>query len=326
MPACFLCMEENWDNRYSLGEIKMTKWSTHQMPDQNNRIAIVTGANSGLGYETSRALAEKSVIVIMACRNLQKGQTALDKIQFQHPNATLELMMLDVSSLDSVRQFVATFREKYDRLDMLINNAGVMMIPERWETVDGFEMQFGTNHLGHFALTGLLLDIILYTGDARIVNVSSVAHQRGRINFDDLNAQQSYNPNSAYAQSKLANLLFTYELQRRLEKSGSSVIATAAHPGWTATNLQRHSGFFRFLNPILGQGTDMGALPTLYAATASEVEGGDFYGPGGFMGMHGYPKKVESSERSHDRDVAAKLWDVSEQLTGVTYEFGRSVT
>ena len=303
----------------------MSNWTTNQMPDQNKRVAIVTGANSGLGYETSRALAEKGAIVIMACRNLQNGRAALDKIQSQHPNATLELMMLDVSSLDSVRQFVATFREKYDRLDMLINNAGVMMIPERRETVDGFEMQFGTNHLGHFALTGLLLDILLKTGDARIVSVSSVAHQRGRIDFDDLNAQKSYNPTSAYGQSKLANLLFTYELQRRLEKSGSSCIAAAAHPGWTATNLQRYSGFFRVLNPILGQGIDMGALPTLYAATASDVQGGDYYGPGGFMGMHGYPKKVASSEGSHDRDVAARLWDVSEQLTGVTYEFSLSV-
>lgn len=299
----------------------MTKWTVDDMPSQDGRVAIVTGANSGIGYETSRALAEKGAEVIMACRNMEKGQAAFDEIQAVHPNAKLELMALDLSNLNSVRDFAAVFKAKYERLDLLINNAGVMRIPELSKTTDGFEMQFGTNHLGHFTLTGLVLSTLMATSDARVVNVSSMAHRFGKIDFDNLNAEQSYSPSGAYGQSKLANLLFTYELQRKLESAQSHVDAVAAHPGWTATNLQIHSSVYLFLNPFLAQGIDMGALPTLYAATASGVQGSEYFGPEGFMEIRGYPKKVQSNKPSYDRNVAAKLWDVSEQLTGVTYNF-----
>lgn len=298
----------------------MSKWTTNDISNQEGRVAIVTGANSGIGYETARALAEKGAEVIMACRSNERGQKAFNQIKAKNPSANVKLMQLDLSSLDSVRQFASKFREQYNHLDLLINNAGVMAIPQRQETADGFEMQFGTNHLGHFALTGLLIDMILNTPNARVVTVSSGVHYFGRIHFADLNAEKSYKPQAAYAQSKLANLLFTYELQRRFEKAGAKALAVAAHPGWTESNLQVHSPFIQFLNPFLAQQPDMGALPTLYAATA-EVNGSEYFGPDGLVEMRGYPKKVNSNKRSHDEQVAARLWQVSEELTGVHYEF-----
>jgi NAD(P)-dependent dehydrogenase (short-subunit alcohol dehydrogenase family) len=294
------------------------KWVVNNIPNQTDRVAIVTGANSGIGYETVRALAQKGAAVILACRSMQKGETAVAQIRREAPNANLELMHLDLSDLGSVKKFVQEFKEHHDRLDLLINNAGVMM-PPFTKTKDGFELQFGTNHLGHFALTGLLLDRIKSTPQARVVNVSSMAHRWGSINFDDLNWEKSYDRTGAYGQSKLANLLFTYELQRRFSANGSDAISTAAHPGWTATNLQTHAPLFRFLNPLFSQKPEMGALPTLYAAISPDVEGGDYYGPNGWYESRGYPKRVSSNGQSHDTAVATRLWTISEELTGVQF-------
>lgn len=295
------------------------KWTNNEIPDLTGKIAIVTGANSGLGYETAKALSAKNAEVIMACRNMEKGNEAAKNIQDEKQDVKLQVMKLDLSDLLSVKDFADIFKQKYSKLDLLINNAGVMMPPYS-KTKDGFELQIGTNHLGHFALTGLLFDILLKTEKSRIVSVSSMAHKWGEINFDDLNLEQKYNKTEAYGQSKLANLLFTYELQRKLEKAGSNAIAVASHPGWTQTNLQRHTGFFRFLNPLMGQKQEHGAWPTLMAATYQETKGADYYGPGGFKEMKGHPKKVESNAKSHDKDVAARLWKLSEDLTGVKFE------
>jgi NAD(P)-dependent dehydrogenase (short-subunit alcohol dehydrogenase family) len=293
-------------------------WTAQDIPDQTGGVAVVTGANSGIGYETARWLAKKGATVIMASRDRDKGQAAAQHIRDEGPAGDVEMMQLDLGDLDSVRAFAGAFTRRYQALHMLINNAGIMH-PPFGKTKQGFETQFGVNHLGHFALTGLLLDVITRTPRARIVTVSSGAHRMGRIDFDNLNAEKGYRSNGAYAQSKLANLLFTYELQRRLEAAGKDTMAVAAHPGWTATNLQQHSGLLNFLNQFFAQTPDMGALPTLRAATAPDVRGGDYYGPGRRMEMVGYPKKVGSSARSHDEAVAAQLWAVSEEMTGVTY-------
>ncbi len=294
------------------------RWSEKDVPDQTGRVAIVTGANSGIGWDTARVLAQKGATVIMACRSMERGNSAAEKINALRPSGKIVVMQLDLGDLNSVKAFAADFRAKYQRLDLLINNAGVMM-PPYGKTKQGFEQQFGINHLGHFALTGLLLDMLNATPNARIVTVSSGAHRFGDINFEDLNWEKSYPRQRAYGQSKVANLLFTYELQRRLAAAGQHTLAVAAHPGWTATNLQQYSGAFRLFNPIFAQTTDMGALPTLYAATAPDVRGADYFGPGGFMEMRGYPKKVSSNTHSHDEQVARRLWDVSEKLTQVTF-------
>jgi NAD(P)-dependent dehydrogenase (short-subunit alcohol dehydrogenase family) len=290
------------------------------MLDMTGKVAIVTGANSGIGYEMARALTRKGATVILACRNKDKGEAAVRQIRHEYPEAKAELMQLDLSDLASVRRFADEFTGRHDKLDLLINNAGIMMTPFG-KTADGFESQFGTNHLGHFALTGLLLNLIIRTPHARVVTVSSPGHRFGKIDFDNLNAEQDYKRQGAYGQSKLANLLFTYELQRRFEVAGVATIAAAAHPGWTATNLQAHTWFFRMLNPFLAQKPEMGALPTLYAATAPDVGGGEYYGPDGWQEFRGYPTKVQSSDSSHDTAVAAKLWTVSEELTGVQYHW-----
>jgi len=307
----------------------MQSWTADHLPDLSGKVAVVTGANSGIGYEAARELARRGARVVLACRDRQRGGAARDAIVAKYPNATIEVMELDLASLDSVASFARQFNAKHDRLDVLCNNAGVMALPY-CQTADGFEMQFGTNHLGHFALTGLLLDRLLATDGARIVNVSSIAHRFGSIRFDDLNWRNSYNKWLAYGQSKLANLLFTYELQRRLHGASAPVISVACHPGWAATNLQsagpRMAGAtaMEWLtdlgNRLLAQSAAMGALPTLYAAADTHVRGGDFIGPDGFQEMWGFPTKVTSNDRSHDRPAARRLWDVSEQLTGVRYE------
>jgi NAD(P)-dependent dehydrogenase (short-subunit alcohol dehydrogenase family) len=295
-----------------------TNWTTENIPDLTGKIAIVTGANSGIGYETARALAYKGASVVLACRNLDKGEAATRQIVQAHPGAQAELLPLDLSDLASIRRFASEFADHYDRLDLLINNAGIMAIPFG-KTADGFELQFGTNHLGHFALTGLLLQLILHTPRARVITVSSGAHRFGEIDFDNLNGEKGYDRGRAYAQSKLANLLFTYELQRRFDGAGVAALAAAAHPGWTATNLQAHWRMVRVLNPLIAQRPEVGALPTLYAATASDVQGGDYYGPNGWQELRGYPTRVRSSARSYDAAVAARLWAVSEELTGVRF-------
>ena len=298
-------------------------WTEAQMPAMTGKTAIVTGANSGIGYETARALAHKGATVIMACRNLAKANDAATQIRNTKPAGAIDVMLLDLGDLESVRRFATEFRTRCARLDLLVNNAGIMT-PPFGQTAQGFESQFGTNHLGHFALTGLLLDLLLQTSTSRVVTVSSVAHRYGKIDFDNLNWAHGYDRSRAYGQSKLANLLFTHELQRRLTAAGAKTLAVAAHPGWTETNLQAHSGFYNFLNPLLAQKSPMGALPTLYAATAADVLGGGYYGPSGFLEVRGYPQKVSSNDRSHDKAVAGRLWSVSEELTGVVYPFAQA--
>jgi NAD(P)-dependent dehydrogenase (short-subunit alcohol dehydrogenase family) len=299
-------------------------WTVDDMPDQTGRTAVVTGANTGLGLETARALAARGACVVLAVRNLDKGKAAAASIGADNPGADVTIQQLDLSSLDSVRAAAAELRGGHDRIELLINNAGVMYTPRR-TTADGFELQFGTNHLGHFALTGLLLDRLLATEGSRVVTVSSVGHRiRARINFDDLNFERSYSRVAAYGQSKLANLMFTYELQRRLARTGSTTIAVAAHPGGSKTELVRNSPvWLRALNsvfgPLFSQSASIGALPTLRAATDPTVLGGQYYGPDGFREVRGHPTLVESSSQSHDTDTQRRLWTASEDLTGVTY-------
>ncbi len=304
-------------------------WTTDSMPDLTGKITVVTGANSGLGYETARALVQKGAQVVIASRDTTKGQEAVSKLQSERPKGSVMFMQLDLANLALVRSFSEAFAKQFKALDLLINNAGVMHLPYR-ETMDGFEMQFGTNHLGHFALTGLLLPVLLKTPTARVVTVSSSLHRSGHINFDDLNAKSNYNEYKAYSQSKLANLLFTYELERKLKAHGSDTIAVAAHPGYSATNLQfgaaRMTGsilrerMMQIANIIIAQSAAMGALPTLYAATSPTLQGGEYIGPKGFQELRGYPTIVKSNAESNDLSVAARLWTISEQLTGVQYE------
>ncbi len=301
-------------------------WTAEDIPDLYGNIAVVTGANSGIGRETTRALAAKGAQVVMACRDMEKAASAADDIRSTHPDAQLDLMQLDLSNQASIHQFADTFNQRYDQLNLLINNAGIM-VPPYGTTADGFEQQFGTNHLGHFALTGLLLDTLLHTPRSQIVTVSSMVHRQGSIDFDDLQwERRPYKAFAAYGQSKLANLLFTYELQRKLALAGADTIAVAAHPGWSNTGLQQNSSIFSSLNRWFAQSAAQGAWPSLYAATAPDVAGGAYYGPGGFMEIWGHPKRVSSSSRSHDRVVAARLWQVSEDLTGVHYDAIAEVT
>jgi NAD(P)-dependent dehydrogenase (short-subunit alcohol dehydrogenase family) len=306
-----------------------TRWTTRDIPDQTGRIAVVTGANSGIGYEAAKGLALAGATVVLACRDAAKGEAAAESIRAAGAGVNVEPASLDLASLASVRAFARSFAERHTALHALVNNAGVMGIPRR-TTAEGFEMQLGTNHLGHFALTGLLLERLLAGDGARVVNVSSLGHRRGRIDFEDLHGERSYARWRAYYQSKLANLLFTYELQRRLEAAAGRCISVACHPGFTATNLQlvgpRMDGsrlmttVWSGFNRVFAQDAARGALPTLYAATAPDVQGGDYIGPGGFQEARGYPRKVESNARSHDGELARRLWDVSETLTGVRYK------
>jgi NAD(P)-dependent dehydrogenase (short-subunit alcohol dehydrogenase family) len=297
-----------------------SNWTAKDIPDLTAKVGIVTGANSGIGYEMARALARKRATVILACRNRDKGEAAVSQIRQEYPEAKAGLLQVDLSELDSVRRFAGEFTSRYDGLDILINNAGIMATPFA-RTCDGFELQFATNHLGHFALTGLLLACIIRVPQARVVTVSSWGHHFGVIDFDDLNAEKDYDPGRAYAQSKLANLLFAYELQQRFEGAGVDALAAAAHPGWTATNLPVHRPIVRMLNPLIGQKPEMGALPALYAATAPDVQGGGYYGPRSWGGLRGHPTRARPNARSLDAAVAARLWAVSEELTGVRYHW-----
>ncbi|MGC2795338.1 MAG: SDR family NAD(P)-dependent oxidoreductase [Mycobacterium sp.] len=301
----------------------MAKWTTADIPDQTGRVAVVTGANTGLGYETARALAASGAHVVLAVRNLDKGKDAAARITAESPHADVVLQELDLTSLESVRAASRELHSDLDRIDLLINNAGVMWTPKS-TTKDGFELQFGTNHLGHFAFTGLLLDRLLPVAGSRIVTVSSVGHRiRADIHFDDLQWERRYNRVAAYGQAKLANLLFTYELQRRLASHGTT-IAAAAHPGGSNTELARNlpapfAPVASLLLPLIAQDAAAGALPTLRAATDPAVLGAQYYGPDGFAEQRGYPKIVASSKKSHDADVQRRLWTVSEELTGVVY-------
>lgn len=303
------------------------KWTTADIPDLTGKVIIVTGANSGLGYEDSKEFARKGAYTIMACRDMDKAQDALVQIHAEVPDARVEVMQLNLASLKSIHQFAEAFIKKYDRLDVLVNNAGIMMCPYAI-TEDGFESQFGTNHLGHFALTGLLIDLLRKTPGSRVVNLSSIAHRMGKMDFDNSMYQKGkgYSSSRAYGRSKLANLLFTYELQRRFQEAGADTIAVAAHPGSANTDLDRYlltKSFFRLLKSVLSrlatQSAAMGALPTIRAAVDPHVTGGQYYGPKGFLQQRGYPVVVNSSKASHNMADAQQLWQISEQLTGVRY-------
>jgi NAD(P)-dependent dehydrogenase (short-subunit alcohol dehydrogenase family) len=302
----------------------MSRWTTADIPDQTGRTAVITGANTGLGYETAAVLAAKGAHVVLAVRNLEKGKEAARGIEQATPDAQVQLQELDLTSLDSIRAAADQLRSDHASIDLLINNAGVMFTPKS-TTKDGFELQFGTNHLGHFALTNLLLDRVLAAPGSRVVTVSSQGHRFVRgIRFDDLQWERSYSRVGAYGQAKLANLLFTYELQRRLQ--GTNTIAAAAHPGGSRTELTRNlpplvAAATRLLEPLF-QSADMGALPTLRAATDPGVLGGQYYGPDGFGEQRGYPKVVASSTASHDTDAQRRLWTVSEELTSVVSPVG----
>jgi NAD(P)-dependent dehydrogenase (short-subunit alcohol dehydrogenase family) len=302
-----------------LEEIMTARWTAGDVPGQQDRLAVVTGANTGLGFEIAQSLAARGASVVLAVRNVEKGKRAAARIVGGVPGASVTVTELDLSSLESVRAAAAELRSGYPKIDLLICNAGVMY-PPKLTTADGFELQFGTNHLGHFALTGLLLERMLPVPGSRVVTVSSVGHRvRARINFGDLQWERSYSRVRAYGQSKLANLMFTYELQRRLSSAASPTIAVAAHPGFAATELMRHSPAAAAVAPLFSQNAAMGALPVLRAATDPGVAGGQYYGPGGFLGLRGYPELVASSRRSRDVIVQRRLWAVSEELTGVTF-------
>ncbi len=303
------------------------KWSQRDIPDLTGKVIVVTGANSGLGFESAKTFAEKGATVVMTARNMSKGEKAKTDILQAHPRATVDLMQLDVGNLASVREFVDTFKAKYDRLDVLLNNAGVMAIP-RQETPDGFEMQLGVNHLGHFALTGLLLDVITNSPKARIHNVTSRSIWSGRINFDDLMGERNYGRWRAYGQSKLANIFFTFELQKRLTAAGFDTITNTSHPGLVLGNLQTNSVeqsgtriealFYNFYKLFMAQDIKMGMLPQLYGCTATEAKGGVFYGPHTFN-MRGYPKEQKANKAAYDAAALKRFWEVSEELTGVKY-------
>jgi NAD(P)-dependent dehydrogenase (short-subunit alcohol dehydrogenase family) len=299
----------------------VSDWSTKDMPDQSGRFAVVTGANSGLGFHTALELARAGARVVLAARSRERGEAALARM-----DGDVELRLLDLADLSSVREFAASVDEP---LDLLVNNAGVMALPPR-KTADGFEMQLGTNHLGHFALTGLLLPRLLEAAEPRVVTVSSFVHKMGKIDFDDLQSESGYDRWRAYAQSKLANLLFALELQRRADAADLNLLSVAAHPGYAATNLQ-YAGpemegsrlrklMMRIGNTVMAQSDAAGALPTLYAAT-QDVPGAAYAGPSGFREQRGAPTLVGMTKRAADPDTARRLWEVSEELTGVSYEF-----
>ncbi|MGA9722417.1 MAG: oxidoreductase [Candidatus Binatus sp.] len=303
-------------------------WTADDMPDLSGKTIVVTGGNSGIGYEAALEFARKHADVILACRDLGKARTAAEQITKSSPGAKVSVMELDLSNLASVRGFSDAFHLEHPALHVLCNNAGVMAIPYR-QTADGFEMQFGTNHLGHFALTGLLLDRLLATEGARVVNVASGAHRFGSIRFDDLQWKNGYRKWRAYGQSKLANLLFTLELQRKLDAAGKKLLCVACHPGYAATNLQAvgpkmsGSSMMEYLseagNRLLAQSAAMGALPTQYAAAAPDIKGGDYIGPDGMGELWGHPVRVGRSAAAQDAAAASRLWEVSEQLTNVHY-------
>lgn len=302
----------------------MSHWTFDDIPDQSNRSAIVTGANTGIGFETARALARKGAHVTLACRNLDKGRAAAERLLAETPDADVALERLDLADLNDIQAFAGRFAAEQDRLDLLILNAGVM-VPPASKTAQGFELQFGVNHLGHFALTGALLQLLQRTEGSRVVVVSSTAATQGKIDFDDLQFEKrGYDPWPAYGQSKLANQLFARELQRRLRSAGSTVLVTAAHPGWTVTDLQRTSPTARFFNPFFGMKPPQGALPTLRAAIDPDAAGADYYGPHGFFQLRGYPVRVDMVKQAQDDVAARQLWEISEDLTGVRYDFATS--
>ena len=299
--------------------MKNKTWGVQDIPEQNDKTIIITGATSGLGKEASRVLAKKNATVIMAVRNTQKAELVATEIRKEYANAKIDIRSLDLDSLDSISSFAKGVLEDYKNLDILINNAGIMMCPYS-KTKNGFEIQMGTNHLGPFALTGLLMPLLMSTKNARIISTSSVAHNQGDIDFTDINwEKRKYNTSKAYSDSKLANLYFSYELKRRLENVENPPLVVTAHPGGTKTDLARHSGIFNVFMNLLFLPVEKGVLSTLRAATDVNAKSGDYYGPGGFMQVRGFPELVQSSKMSHNLTNAKRLWELSEQLTGVQY-------
>lgn len=300
-------------------------FSVADIPDQTGKLAVITGATGGLGFETALALAGAGATVVLTGRNAQKGAEALARIRTAHPRADVSFELLDMGSLGSIAAFADNLMGRHDRIDTLINNAGVMMPPTRKTTVDGFELQFGTNHLGHFALSARLLPLLR---GGRLVTVSSIAHRTGQVHFDDLQLERGYNPTRAYNQSKLANLLFAFELQRRSDRSGWGVTSIAAHPGVSSTELVANGmgmegGMLapaaRFFVGMFGHPPAAGALPQIFAATSPEAETGSYYGPNGFMEITGAPGIARARPQARDKAAAARLWTISEELTGVRF-------
>jgi NAD(P)-dependent dehydrogenase (short-subunit alcohol dehydrogenase family) len=305
------------------------KWSTEQVPSQSGKVAIVTGANSGIGFQAALALAKKDVEVILACRDLKKGEEAKTNIVNEYPKSRITCMKIDLSSLREVREFADQFHKQYNKLDLLINNAGIMMSPYK-VTEDGFENQLATNYIGHFALTGLLLPVLTKTPSSRVVTLTSLSYKWAQIQFeelrsrkgyfDGLDAMKSYSRRKAYGQSKRACLVFAYELQRRLSAAGYSTLSIAVHPGLSKTNLDQYfPALIRPLGSLFLQPAQKGALPVLYAALEKVIKGGEFIGPDGFQEIRGYPTRVDSDEYSKDVQIAQRLWKVSQEMTNIYY-------
>ena len=316
-------------NRTEKRKMASTKWVAGQIPSQTGKTALITGANSGIGYQAALELARHGAHVLLGVRSLAKGQAALERLLQEAPGASAEVAELDIASLTSIHDFSRKFVASNRVLDLLINNAGVMALPTRELTADGFERQFGTNHLGHFALTGLLLPQFRGAPTPRVVTVASLAHRTGKIEFDNLQGERSYVPWDTYNNSKLANILFARELDRRARAAGSRLTSIPVHPGISKTSIVDNGPgtgskdlkvrVLKVVAPLIMQDDVMGALPTLYAATAPEAKGGEYIGPDGFMEFKGYPKVVQARPQALDEAVAKKLWQVSEELTGVTY-------
>lgn len=305
------------------------KWTKDFIPSQEGKTILITGATSGIGLEAAKVLSEKKAKLILPVRDLTKGELVFRALKLRNKNTAIELIKLDISDLESVRQFAAAVSNAHSKIDLLLNNAGIMWTPKRQLSKQGQELQFATNHLGHFLLTGLLLPLLKAGGTSRIVNQSSVLHKKTQgqnfeptIYFDDLNFLKDFDTKKAYAQSKLANLLFTYELDRKLKAANQTTIALSSHPGYTATNLQKDAGFMmKIMNVLMAQNVSMGALPLLRAATEPNLKGAEFFGPTKMNELKGFPEVVKSSETSYNTVLAKKLWDLSEQITAFKYEF-----
>ncbi len=297
----------------------MKKWTIDNIESQAGKTVIVTGANAGIGFETARVLSLRGAHVVMACRNMEKGEMAVKRITGEKPSGSVELMPLDLSDFESIKQFAKAFRAKHKKIDILINNAG-LMFPPFSKTKEGFEMQIGVNYIGHFLLTLLLIDMLTNIPGARIVTISSIAHRLGKIDFENFRGEKKYKSLREYNQSKLADLMFAVELNQRLQKTGSNAISLAAHPGVTKSDLQRYSGLSGIMTGIVGMKASQGALPTLRAATDPNVQGGEYYGPHALNEIRGYPtNKCKVNPVVQDEGLRQELWSFTENLTGVKY-------